>query len=91
MLNLKLSTLADDKREKIISSVTLYPFTEYTITDEVTLREEIGKINKQGYAYSHGEWLQDASGVAAPIFGSDGNVMGALTISGPSQRFHQVE
>ena len=82
-----LAFLPEEKQEKIITSVPLQPFTRHTITDKLILREELEKIMKQGFAYSHGEWIQDASGVAAPIYGPDRIVMGALTISGPSQRF----
>ena len=45
------------------------------------------KIRRQGYAVSYGEWILDASGVAAPIFDRNGEVLAALTISGPTQRF----
>lgn len=36
---------------------------------------------------SKGEWVLEASGVAAPIFDQFGRITAALTISGPSQRF----
>jgi IclR family transcriptional regulator, KDG regulon repressor len=82
-----LAFLPEEKRENIITSVPLQPFTRHTIADSQVLREELEKIRKRGFAYSHGEWIQDASGVAAPIYGPDRIVIGALTISGPSQRF----
>jgi IclR family KDG regulon transcriptional repressor len=83
-----LAFLSEEKQEEILKNVTLQPFTKHTITDVKVLREELIKIKKMGYAYSHGEWIQDASGVAAPIYGPDRSVMGALTISGPSGRFN---
>lgn len=82
-----LAFLEDEEKEHVLASVPLQPFTRHTITEVNVLREEINKIKKQGYAFSHGEWIEDASGVAAPIFGSDQSVFGALTISGPTQRF----
>ena len=82
-----LAFLPDDRQGKILESVPLQPFTRHTIIDQVVLREELNKIRQRGFAYSHGEWIQDASGVAAPIYGPDRVVMGALTISGPSGRF----
>ena len=84
-----LAFLDEEQREHILAADALLPFTQHTITNPVVLREELAKIRKLGYAYSHGEWIQDASGVAAPIYGPDHNVTGALTISGPSQRFNQ--
>ncbi len=84
-----LAFLSEEKQEEIFRSVPFQPFTQHTITDQMKLREELQKIKAQGYAFSHGEWIQDASGVAAPIFGASQTVIGALTISGPSQRFNQ--
>lgn len=84
-----LAYLSSEKQEHILATVPLQPFTRHTITDVSVLRDEIIKIKKLGYAFSHGEWIEDASGVAAPIFGPDHQVTGALTISGPSQRFNR--
>ena len=44
-------------------------------------------IRKQGYAVSRGEWIIDASGIAAPIFNQMGQITAAMPISGPAQRF----
>jgi DNA-binding IclR family transcriptional regulator len=83
-----LAFLSEAQQEHILATVPMRPFTQHTITDVTILRDEIIKIKQQGYASSHGEWIQDASGVAAPIFGPDRQVTGALTISGPTQRFN---
>jgi IclR family transcriptional regulator, KDG regulon repressor len=84
-----LAYLTQDKRETILSSIPLQPYTRHTITDIDQLKRDLSSIQERGYAYSHGEWIEDASGVAAPIYDSSGEVSGALTISGPSQRFNQ--
>ena len=73
--------------EEIIASAALVPLTEKTIVDPQLLRGEIEKIRKDGYAVSQGEWLLDASGVAAPLFDQHGEVIAAVAISGPGQRF----
>ncbi len=84
-----LAFLPAFRQEQILSAANLQPFTRHTITDPVTLSVELEKIRKSGFAFSHGEWIEDASGVAAPIFGPDRLVTGALTISGPTQRFNR--
>lgn len=84
-----LAYLTQEKLEALLSSISLQPFTRHTITDVDQLKLDLSAIRVRGYAYSHGEWIEDASGVAAPIFDSSGEVAGALTISGPSQRFSQ--
>ena len=47
------------------------------------------QIRRDGYAVSLGERDPDVAGVAAPVFGPDGNLVGALLISGLRWRFTQ--
>lgn len=82
-----LAFLPENRREMILRDIDLVPMTEMTITDKDTLRAELSHIQKQGYAVSKGEWIIDASGVAAPIFDQHGQIGAAITISGPGQRF----
>lgn len=82
-----LAFLPPEKIQEVIESSALAPFTARTITDPSVLMSELEKVRQTGFAFSHGEWISDASGVASPIFGSGREVIGALTISGPSQRF----
>jgi DNA-binding IclR family transcriptional regulator len=70
-----------------LENVVLKPLTERTIDDPGRLRKELEQIRQEGYAASFGEWILEASGVAAPIFGPMGVVLGALSISGPGSRF----
>ena len=83
-----LAYLPEEKREEILANEEREPFTPYTLTNPEDLREQIKSIRQQGYATSHGEWTIDASGVAAPIFNSRGQMIAALTVSGPTQRFY---
>jgi IclR family transcriptional regulator, KDG regulon repressor len=82
-----LAFLPEEHRESIFSNLDLKPITERTITDVRKLRTELEQIKKLGYAVSKGEWVIDASGVAAPIFDQRGSIIAAMTISGPTQRF----
>lgn len=75
------------RQEEIIQSTDFKPYTVNTITDANKLREELRKIRKDGFAFSDGEWVVDAAGIAAPIFNHKNDVVAALTISGPSTRF----
>jgi DNA-binding IclR family transcriptional regulator len=61
--------------------------TDFTIVNREKLMDELAKIRTQGYSVSFGEWTADAAGVAAPIFGTRGEVIAAVTISGPIARF----
>lgn len=82
-----LAYLSHDRQEEIIKKTTFIPFTSETIIDPDILRNELDRIRKQGYAFSKGEWVVDAAGIAAPIFDHKENIVAALTISGPSTRF----
>lgn len=82
-----LAFLPLKRRDEFVNSTDLVPLTAKTIVDKAQLTKELEIIRKQGYSISRGEWLLDASGIAAPIFDQSGAVVAAVTISGPSQRF----
>ena len=82
-----LAFMAVDKAKQILEETDLVPMTKKTITERDDLWENLEKIRKQGFAVSKGEWILEASGVAAPVFDQDGKISAALTVSGPTQRF----
>src|SRR5690606_9115754 len=84
---LLLAYLPEKRQDEILSRSPLNPFTPKTITSLEALKEELKKIKQQGYAFSDGEWVEDAAGIAAPIFDMKGDILAALTVSGPSFRF----
>lgn len=57
-----------------------------TITDRDVLLRELARIRQRGYAQTLGTFRADVGGVAAPIFGADGHVIGALCVSSPRYR-----
>jgi IclR family transcriptional regulator, KDG regulon repressor len=82
-----LAFLPAERVDEILQTTDLKAYTPFTIIDRVALREELDKIRQLGFAESHGEWISDASGVAAPILAQGGEVIGAISISGPGTRF----
>ncbi len=66
-------------------------FTNTTITDIDRLLGELESIRHQGYAFDWGEHEPDVRCVAAPIFDSDGQVVAAISISGPASRMDPLE
>jgi len=82
-----LAFMPADWIAEYLDSVALKPLTARTINDAGRLRKELEQIRQDGFAVSFGEWILEASGVAAPIFGPMGVVLGALSISGPGSRF----
>jgi DNA-binding IclR family transcriptional regulator len=60
--------------------------TEYTLTNPESLRTELETIRRQGYAFDVEEAEKGICCVAAPLKGLDGEVIAAISISGPASR-----
>lgn len=56
-------------------------------TDPYTTEEALGALRKGGYTVSLGEREEGVSSIAAPVFDARGEVVAALSMSGPSVRF----
>ncbi len=61
-------------------------FTAKTTTDTARLREELHRIRQQGYATDLDEYEEGVRSLAAPIFNPDGQLLAAMSLSGPSSR-----
>lgn len=62
-------------------------YTENTITDKTELLKELDEIRQRGYAVDHMEHEFGISCVAVPLFGQTKEIIGAVSVSGPSLRF----
>ncbi len=62
----------------------LESFTARTITDAKALRQELKKVAENGYAVDNEEITRGFVCVAAPVFGADGKVAGAMSCTFPS-------
>lgn len=81
-----LAHLPRERAEIIIDHNGLPEFTPQTITRRGELFEELDRIRERGYAFDNEERIQGLKCVAAPITGPGGNILGALSVSGPSSR-----
>jgi DNA-binding IclR family transcriptional regulator len=79
-----LAFLPAEVTENIARNLTRY--TDTAITSKSELFREIAKAREAGFAVSHEDWREGVSGLAAPIFSSDGQVVAAVGISGPVER-----
>ncbi|MDH3373289.1 MAG: hypothetical protein OEM85_07930, partial [Gammaproteobacteria bacterium] len=64
----------------------LQPVTANTIVDHSALLRELSHIRRQGFAESVDELEEGFSGVGTVLRGSLGEVLGSLSICGPTQR-----
>lgn len=81
-----LAFLPADVRNRVLTG-RLEQLTAATITDSQRLSEDLMEFAARGYAVSLGERQHDAGSVAAPIFDSDQQVIGAISVCGPVSRF----
>lgn len=81
-----LAFLPADRQEAYLKSHELRAFTPATITSRSELRAHLAEIRQQGFASTAGERIVGADALAAPVFGSGGEVIAALVVAGPSER-----
>lgn len=71
--------------ERILGG-TLEKMTDESITESDILRARLLRARADGYAITTGERETGASGLSAPVFDSATDIVGAVTISGPTLR-----
>ena len=70
----------------LVSRLDMTWYTASTITDPGQLRSELQRIRRQGYAVDYGEQEDGVRCLATPVFGADGEIFAAMSLSGPSSR-----
>lgn len=73
-------------QDDIIAGIQFEPYTRRTITDAEALRRHLATVQAAGVAFDDEEFSIGVRCLAAPIFRYDGNVCGAIGVSGPSPR-----
>ena len=69
-------------REAVLAE-PLESFTDRTSTGPESLRRELGRTVARGYAVEDREYEPDTRGLAAPVFGEDGEAVAALAVIAP--------
>ncbi|ELZ05793.1 IclR family transcriptional regulator [Natrialba asiatica] len=82
-----LANYPESKVDKIIDQHGLPSVTEKTITDAAVLKAQLSEIRERGYAIDDEERVSGMRCVAAPICPTDGTPLGAISVSGPTNRF----
>jgi len=73
-------------RESLLSKEPIESFTRRTLTDSAALRSHLATVRARQIAFDDEEFSVGVRCIAAPVFGHDGSVIGAIGISGPSPR-----
>ncbi|QRV17640.1 IclR family transcriptional regulator [Haloterrigena salifodinae] len=74
--------------DEIIDRHGLPRVTEKTLTDADELKSQLAEIRERGYAIDDEERVAGMRCVAAPICDSDETPLGAISVSGPTNRFN---
>lgn len=82
-----LANLPERRRDAIIERHGLPEETPRTTTDRAELEDELDGIRDRGYAYDDEERLSGLRCVASSVLSNSGRVLGAVSISGPTNRF----
>ena len=72
--------------EEQLGAGSLEARTESTITDRDKLREHLQSVSLRGFALDLGECDPGLCCAAAPVYGADGRLCAALSVSGPQFR-----
>jgi DNA-binding IclR family transcriptional regulator len=83
-----LSGLSQEEVEEIIVARGLQRFTANTITEASQLKEELGRVRRQGYATDNEEIEIGLKCAAAPVF-INGRLLAAVSVSVPKDRFDE--
>ena len=81
-----LAYFPEEKVNEILETQGMPRRTPSTVTDRDTLLEELSTIRETGYATDKAERLEGLRCVAAPIKDEDGEVLGGISVSGPTNR-----
>lgn len=82
-----LAFLPAAEREQVLARLTELPhYTERTELQPARLRRQLDEIIEVGYSISDEDFDPSARGVGAPIFAEEGEVVGGISLGGPSFR-----
>ncbi|MBS1822659.1 MAG: IclR family transcriptional regulator [Acidobacteria bacterium] len=78
-------------REKLLRSFGTYSFTKHTIIDQRDLNQEYDHIQLSKFAVDREECAYDGVCFCVPVFGTNGNVAAAISLSMPKTRLRDRE
>lgn len=84
---LAMLAFLSDEQVDIVLAKPLPELTSKTITDTAVIRRELAQTRQRGYSFVP-EWLEEGLNVVgSPLFNHDGQVVAAISLGGPANRF----
>ena len=84
-----LSTYDEERLERFLRD-RLPALTPHTITGRRALRQELDQVRARGYATTVDELEEGLAGISVGVFGESGALVGAVNVSGLSQRLDEA-
>jgi DNA-binding IclR family transcriptional regulator len=84
-----LAHFDDRHRAQVIQAAGLESYTPNTITSADVLEKQLEEARRRGYAMTLEELEIGLNAIAAPIRSYDGEVVAAVSVSGPAYRFSE--
>lgn len=82
-----LAFIAPKRLDIVLQQQSFYPYTEATHRTTDTLLEELDEIRREGIAFDREEHEQGIVSIAAPVFISNGRVIGAISVATSTSRY----
>ncbi len=76
-----------ENAQKLLYTYGIFRLTSATLTDFRAIQEDLAEVRERGYAWDREETVPGGTCVGAPIRSPGGDVIGALSISMPKDRF----
>jgi DNA-binding IclR family transcriptional regulator len=86
-----LSALSEQEFESFLKRTKLVKKTDKSIVEPRILREEIKRVQKQGYAVDDEETEIGGRCAGAPIYNKEGKIVASISVVGPSTRIRQSD
>jgi DNA-binding IclR family transcriptional regulator len=84
-----LSSRSRTEVSEVVARDGLQRMTDRTIVTSEELSAELSSVQRRGFAYEHQEQAPATCGVAAPILNTNGDVIAAVSMSVPVQRWRR--
>ncbi len=81
-----LSSLRQDKLDRLLMQLDMQSRTEWTLTDPDELKAELARTRSRGYSTDDQEFMEGMSALAVPICDDQKRLLSTLSIHVPNQR-----
>lgn len=81
-----LAYLDADQLDHVLAMQSFHRFTPTTLTSETVLRQSLQRVRERGYALNREEFQGGIVGVAVPVLSAEDRVLGAVSVTGPTQK-----